>query len=131
MNTTCLNPVAALSPMVGMFLNCIFGGKGVGMINMLLYVIIGIFVAGQMVGRTPEYLGKKIGAREVKLAVLALLVHPISDSPPHRANSQPRTWDKRQPATPVRMGFRKCFINSLQLQRITDRPLMDWALPMA
>ncbi len=72
-----LNPIAALSPMVGMWLNCIFGGKGVGMINMLLYIIIGIFVAGMMVGRTPEYLGKKIGAREVKLAIIALLVHPL------------------------------------------------------
>jgi K+-transporting ATPase ATPase A chain len=72
-----LNPLAALAPMVGMWLNCIFGGKGVGMINLLLYLIIGIFIAGQMVGRTPEYLGKKIGAREVKLAVIALLVHPF------------------------------------------------------
>jgi potassium-transporting ATPase potassium-binding subunit len=72
-----LNPIAALSPMVGMWLNCIFGGKGVGMINLLLFLIIGIFVAGQMVGRTPEYLGKKIGGREMKLAMIALLVHPI------------------------------------------------------
>ncbi len=72
-----LNPVAALSPMVGMWLNCIYGGKGVGMINLLLFLIIGIFIAGQMVGRSPEYLGKKIGAREVKLALIALLVHPI------------------------------------------------------
>jgi K+-transporting ATPase ATPase A chain len=72
-----LNPIAALSPMAGMWLNCIFGGKGVGMINMLLFVIIGIFVAGMMVGRTPEYLGRKLGAREVKLAVIALLVHPL------------------------------------------------------
>ena len=72
-----LNPLAALSPMTGMWLNCVFGGKGVGMVNMLLYVIIGIFIAGQMVGRTPEYLGRKIGAREVKLAVIALLVHPM------------------------------------------------------
>ena len=72
-----LNPIAALSPMVGMWLNCVFGGKGVGMINMLLYLIIGIFVAGMMVGRTPEYLGKKIEAREVKLAIIALLVHPF------------------------------------------------------
>jgi K+-transporting ATPase ATPase A chain len=72
-----LNPVAGLSPFVGMWLNCIYGGKGVGMINMLLYLIIGIFLAGQMVGRTPEYLGKKIGAREMKLAMIALLVHPI------------------------------------------------------
>jgi len=60
-----------------MWLNCIYGGKGVGMINLLLFLIIGIFVAGQMVGRTPEYLGKKIGAREMKLAMIALLVHPI------------------------------------------------------
>ncbi len=72
-----LNPIAGLSPMVGMWLNCIYGGKGVGMINMLIYVIIAIFVAGMMVGRTPEYLGKKIGAREMKLATLALLVHPF------------------------------------------------------
>ena len=72
-----LNPLAALAPMVGMWLNCIFGGKGVGMINMLLYIVIGIFLAGMMVGRTPEYLGKKIAAREVKLAIIALLIHPL------------------------------------------------------
>jgi K+-transporting ATPase ATPase A chain len=72
-----LNPAAALSPMVGMWLNCVFGGKGVGMINMLMYVILGIFIAGMMVGRTPEYLGRKIGAREVKLAVIAIMVHPL------------------------------------------------------
>ena len=72
-----LNPTASLSPMVGMWLNCIYGGKGVGMINMLLFIIVGIFVAGQMVGRTPEYLGKKIGRREVTLVLIALLIHPI------------------------------------------------------
>jgi K+-transporting ATPase ATPase A chain len=72
-----LNPIAALSPMWGMWVNCIYGGKGVGMINLLLFLIIGIFLAGQMVGRTPEYLGRKIGAREMKLAVIALLVHPL------------------------------------------------------
>jgi K+-transporting ATPase ATPase A chain len=72
-----LNPMASISPMVGMWLNCIFGGKGVGMINMLLFIIIGIFIAGMMVGRSPEYLGKKIGAREMKLATIALLIHPL------------------------------------------------------
>ena len=72
-----LHAMAGLSPMIGMWLNCVFGGKGVGMINMLIYVIIGIFVAGMMVGRTPEYLGKKIGVREVKLAIVTLLVHPF------------------------------------------------------
>lgn len=72
-----LNPLAALAPMWGMWVNCIYGGKGVGMINLLLFLIIGIFLAGQMVGRTPEYLGRKIGAKEMKLAVIALLVHPL------------------------------------------------------
>jgi K+-transporting ATPase A subunit len=72
-----LNPLASLSPLVGMWLNCIFGGKGVGMINLLLFLVIGIFIAGMMVGRTPEYLGKKLGGREMKLAMIALLVHPI------------------------------------------------------
>ena len=72
-----LNPLAVLGPYVGMWINCIYGGKGVGMINMLLFLIIGVFIVGQMVGRTPEYLGKKIGAREMKLAMIALLVHPI------------------------------------------------------
>ncbi|MDR3554694.1 MAG: potassium-transporting ATPase subunit KdpA [Syntrophobacteraceae bacterium] len=72
-----LNPVAGASPMAGMWLNCVYGGKGVGMINMLTFIILGIFVAGQMVGRTPEYLGKKIGAREVTFAMIAILVHPV------------------------------------------------------
>jgi K+-transporting ATPase ATPase A chain len=72
-----LNPLAGLSPLTGMWLNCIYGGKGVGMINLLLYLIVGVFIAGLMVGRTPEYLGKKVEAREMKLAMIALLVHPI------------------------------------------------------
>ena len=72
-----LNPLAGLTPLTGMWLNCIYGGKGVGMINLLLYLIVGVFIAGLMVGRTPEYLGKKVEAREMKLAMLALLVHPI------------------------------------------------------
>jgi K+-transporting ATPase ATPase A chain len=72
-----LNPLAGLTPLTGMWLNCVFGGKGVGMINLLLYLIVGVFIAGLMVGRTPEYLGKKVEAREMKLAMIALLAHPI------------------------------------------------------
>jgi K+-transporting ATPase ATPase A chain len=72
-----LNPLAGLSPLIGMWVNCVFGGKGVGMINLLLFLIVGVFLAGMMVGRTPEYLGRKVGAREMKLAMIALLVHPI------------------------------------------------------
>jgi K+-transporting ATPase ATPase A chain len=72
-----LNPLAGLTPMTGMWLNCVFGGKGVGLVNMLVYLIVGVFLSGLMVGRTPEYLGKKVEAREMKLAMLALLIHPI------------------------------------------------------
>src|SRR5262249_23146495 len=62
----------------GMWLSCISpGGVGVGLINLLIYLIVGVFLAGLMVGRTPEYLGKKIEAREMKLASLALLMHPL------------------------------------------------------
>ena len=72
-----LNPLTGLVPMVGMWLNATFGGVGVGMINMLLYIVVAVFVAGMMVGRTPEYLGHRIEAREVRLAVLALLSHAV------------------------------------------------------
>jgi K+-transporting ATPase ATPase A chain len=72
-----LNPLAGLTPLTGMWLNCIWGGVGVGLINFLVYLVIGVFLAGLMVGRTPEYLGKKIEAREMKLAMLALLIHPL------------------------------------------------------
>jgi K+-transporting ATPase ATPase A chain len=72
-----LNPLAGLTPMTGMWLNCVFGGKGVGLINLLVYLITGVFLSGLMVGRTPEYLGKKVEAREMKLAMLALLIHPV------------------------------------------------------
>ena len=78
-----LNPLAGITPLTGMWLNCVFGGKGVGMINLLLYLIVGVFIAGLMVGRTPEYLGKKVEAREMKLAMLALLIAPDIDFDAH------------------------------------------------
>ena len=72
-----LNPIAGVVPLTGMWLNCIWGGVGVGLINLLVYLIVGVFLAGLMVGRTPEYMGKKVEAREMKLAALALLIHPL------------------------------------------------------
>ena len=60
-----------------MMLNVDFSGIGAGFLNMLMYVITAVFIAGLMVGRTPEYLGKKIEAKEVKLAMLAILIHPL------------------------------------------------------
>ena len=71
-------PLAGLMPLVGMWLNNIFGGVGVGFVNMLIFVVVAVFVAGMMIGRTPELLGKKVEAREMKLASLALLWHPLS-----------------------------------------------------
>jgi K+-transporting ATPase ATPase A chain len=72
-----LNPLTGLMPMIGMWLNEDFGGVGVGMVNMFLYIVVGVFIAGMMVGRTPEYIGWRVEAREVKLAVLALLAHGL------------------------------------------------------
>jgi potassium-transporting ATPase potassium-binding subunit len=72
-----LNPLTGLIPLAGMWMNCIFGGVGVGFINMFLYIIVGVFICGMMVGRTPEYLSRKVETREMKLALLALLLHPL------------------------------------------------------
>lgn len=70
-------PIPGLAFLLGMFLNLVFGGKGVGLLNMLMFVIIAVFLMGLMVGRTPEFLGKKIETREVSLASLAFLLHPL------------------------------------------------------
>jgi K+-transporting ATPase ATPase A chain len=72
-----LNPLTGLMPMIGMWLNVIFGGVGVGFINMFVFIVVTVFLAGLMVGRTPEYLNRKVEAREMKLATLTLLVHPL------------------------------------------------------
>jgi len=70
-------PIPGLAFFLGMFLNMVFGGKGVGLLNMLMFVILTIFLMGLMVGRTPEFLGKKIEAKEVSLTALAFLLHPL------------------------------------------------------
>jgi K+-transporting ATPase ATPase A chain len=72
-----LNPLTGLFPMAGMWLNVIFGGVGVGLINIFLFVITAVFLSGMMVGRTPEYLTRKLETREMKLALVALLAHPL------------------------------------------------------
>jgi K+-transporting ATPase ATPase A chain len=74
-----LMPLGGMIPMVNIQLGeIIFGGVGSGLYGMLLFAIIAMFVAGLMVGRTPEYLGKKLEAREVKMAMLAILILPLS-----------------------------------------------------
>jgi K+-transporting ATPase ATPase A chain len=72
-------PIGGLVPIVNMQLGeVIFGGVGCGLYGMLLFAILSVFIAGLMVGRTPEYLGKKIESREVKMAMLAILSVPLS-----------------------------------------------------
>jgi K+-transporting ATPase ATPase A chain len=74
-----LTPLGGIVPLVNIMLGeIIFGGVGSGLYGMLLFAILAVFIAGLMVGRTPEYLGKKIEAKEVKMAMLAILILPLS-----------------------------------------------------
>ena len=70
-------PLSGMMEMLGMQLNAFFGGVGVGFINKFTFIILAIFISGLMVGRTPELLGKKIEAKEVKLAIIVALMHPL------------------------------------------------------
>ncbi|WP_057938005.1 potassium-transporting ATPase subunit KdpA [Algoriphagus resistens] len=63
--------------MLDMFINAVYGGVGVGFINFFLFVIVAVFIAGQMIGRTPGLFGKKIEAKEVKIAALVVILHPF------------------------------------------------------
>ena len=72
-----LTPLGGMVPMLHMMLNVVFGGKGVGLPNMAVYAILTVFICGLMIGRTPEYLGKKIEGREMKLTALCIIIHPL------------------------------------------------------
>ena len=72
-----LTPLGGMVPLLHMMLNCVFGGEGVGLINILTYAVLTVFICGLMVGRTPEFLTKKIESREVKLAALVIIIHPL------------------------------------------------------
>jgi K+-transporting ATPase ATPase A chain len=72
-----IHPLGILSAFMGMLVQATPGGKGVGVMYMVMYVVITVFVVGLMTGRTPEYLGIKIVARDVKLVMVAFLIHPV------------------------------------------------------
>ncbi len=72
-----LTPLGGMIPLLHMMLNVVFGGKGVGLMNMIMYAILAVFICGLMIGRTPEYLGKKIEGREMKLTALCIIIHPF------------------------------------------------------
>ena len=72
-------PIGGLVPLVNMQLGeVIYGGVGAGLYGMIMMVVLTVFIAGLMVGRTPEYLGKKIQSREVRMAMLYALIFPAS-----------------------------------------------------
>lgn len=72
-----MTPLSGGLQMLDMMINSFYGGVGVGFLNYFIFIIIGVFIAGLMVGRTPEFLGRKIEAREVKIATLIALLHPF------------------------------------------------------
>jgi len=70
-------PVSGMAQMFDMMVNCFYGGVGVGFLNFYIFIIIAVFISGLMVGRTPEFMGRKIEAREMKIASLIALLHPF------------------------------------------------------
>ncbi|NHA05030.1 potassium-transporting ATPase subunit KdpA [Mucilaginibacter sp. HC2] len=70
-------PMSGNMMLLGMMVNCFYGGCGVGILNFYIFIIIAVFISGLMVGRTPEFFGRKIEAREMKIASLIALLHPF------------------------------------------------------
>lgn len=72
-----LTPLSGMFTMLGMMINSFYGGVGVGFLNFYIFIILAVFISGLMVGRTPEFLGKKIEAKEMKIAMIIALLHPL------------------------------------------------------
>ncbi|WP_028122548.1 potassium-transporting ATPase subunit KdpA [Epilithonimonas tenax] len=70
-------PLSGMNQLLGMMVNCFYGGVGVGFLNFYIFIILAVFISGLMVGRTPEFLGKKIEAKEMKIAMIIALLHPL------------------------------------------------------
>jgi len=70
-------PITGMLAMLGMMVNTFYGGVGVGFLNFYVFIIIAVFISGLMVGRTPEFFGKKIEAKEMKIASIIALLHPF------------------------------------------------------
>ena len=70
-------PLSGMMQMLNMQINCWFGGVGVGWMNYFAFLVIAVFISGLMVGRTPEFLGHKVEAREMKIATMVVLMHPF------------------------------------------------------
>lgn len=72
-----MTPLTGLLTLLGMMINAFYGGIGVGFLNFYVFIILAVFISGLMVGRTPEFLGKKVEAQEMKIAMVIALLHPF------------------------------------------------------
>lgn len=70
-------PLSGMNELLAMMINAFYGGAGVGILNFFVFIILAVFISGLMVGRTPEFLGKKVEAREMKIAMVIALLHPF------------------------------------------------------
>ncbi|MCE7067046.1 potassium-transporting ATPase subunit KdpA [Dyadobacter sp. CY326] len=70
-------PLSGMTQLLAMMTNAFYGGCGVGILNFFIFIILAVFISGLMVGRTPEFLGKKIEGREMKIAMIVALLHPL------------------------------------------------------
>jgi len=70
-------PLSGMSQMLAMMTNAFYGGVGAGILNFYIFIIIAVFISGMMVGRTPEFMGKKVEAKEMKIAMIIALLHPL------------------------------------------------------
>lgn len=70
-------PLSGMNQLLAMMINAFYGGCGVGLLNFFIFIILAVFISGLMVGRTPEFMGKKIEAREMKIAMIIALLHPF------------------------------------------------------
>lgn len=70
-------PLSGMNELLAMMINSFYGGCGVGLLNFFIFIILAVFISGLMVGRTPEFMGKKVEAREIKIAMIIALLHPL------------------------------------------------------
>ncbi len=70
-------PLSGMNELLAMMINSFYGGVGVGILNFFIFIVLAVFISGLMVGRTPEFLGKKVEAREMKIAMIIALLHPF------------------------------------------------------
>ena len=118
-------PLGGMIPLINMLLGeVVFGGVGSGLYGIIVFIILSVFIAGLMVGRTPEYLGKKIEAFDVKMAMLTVLIYPLHGADLHRhfrRCAEVRIVEPRQRGAAWTVGNLLCLRGSRRKQRLGIR----------